>query len=237
MKQYMLIVLFLSAVSGIASAVNPEVTIQVSGCVQGTIVLELYPDKAPVTVANFLGYVKSGFYDGLIFHRVMPGFMIQGGGYDSTLVKKATGPAIINESTNGLANLRGTVAMARTPYPHSATAEFFINHIDNSFLNYGAVVYDGNQNAYYRAGYCVFGRVISGLDVVDAIAAVPTKTVDTMANVPETAVLIQSVLVTVDVPVCAEKLEGDINGDCRVDFEDLQRLALNWLENNAVTSN
>ncbi len=237
MKQYMLIVVFLSAVSGIASAVNPEVTLQVSGAVQGTIVLELYPDKAPITVANFLGYVKNGFYNGLIFHRVIPGFMIQGGGYNPALVKQATGPAILNESTNGLANLRGTIAMARTPYPHSATAEFFINHADNPALNFGGLVYDGYQSYYYVPGYCVFGRVISGLDVVDAIAAVPTTTVGSMANVPQTAVVIQSAAVTVDVPVCAEKLEGDINGDCRVDFEDLQRLALNWLENNAVTSN
>jgi len=237
MKQYMLIVVFLSAVSGIASAVNPEVTLQVSGAVQGTIVLELYPDKAPITVANFLGYVKSGFYDGLIFHRVMPGFMIQGGGYSPALVKKTTGPAILNESTNRLANLRGTIAMARTPYPHSATAEFFINHVDNPDLNFGGLVYDGYQSYYYVPGYCVFGRVISGLDVVDAIAAVPTTTVGSMANVPLTAVVIQSAAVTVDVPVCAEKLEGDINGDCRVDFEDLHRLALNWLETNEISSN
>lgn len=102
MKQYMLIVVFLSAVSGIASAVNPEVTLQVSGAVQGTIVLELYPDKAPITVANFLGYVKSGFYDGLIFHRVMPGFMIQGGGYSPALVKRRPGQPYSMKAPIGL---------------------------------------------------------------------------------------------------------------------------------------
>lgn len=237
MKYSMLIMLFLSAVSGLVQAVNPEVTLHVSGAVNGTIVLELYPDKAPITVANFIGYVKSGFYDGLIFHRVIPDFMIQGGGYNPSLVRQTTGDPILNESTNGLANLRGMIAMARTPYPHSATAEFFINHADNSFLNFGSLVYDNYQNTYYYGvGYCVFGRVISGMNVVDAIASVPTKTVGTMANVPLNTVLIQSAVMTVDVPVCEDSLEGDINGDCRVDLQDLLKLAQNWMVSNVIVT-
>jgi len=226
--------LFLSAVSGIAQAVNPEVTIQISGAVSGTIVLELYPDKAPVTVANFIGYVKSGFYDGLIFHRVIPDFMIQGGGYDPSLVKQATGDPILNESTNGLSNMRGTIAMARTPYPHSATAEFYINHQDNSYLDFGAIAYNGNI-AYYNAGYCVFGKVLNGMEVVDAIASVPTTTVGSMANVPQNNVIIQSAAMTVEVPVCAEPLEGDINKDCTVDLQDLLLMARNWMVSNEVS--
>lgn len=234
MKYSVLIMLFLSAVSGIAQAVNPEVTIQITGAVTGTIVLELYPDKAPVTVANFIGYVKSGFYDGLIFHRVIPDFMIQGGGYDPSLVKQATGDPILNESTNGLSNMRGTIAMARTPYPHSATAEFYINHQDNSYLDFGAIAYNGNI-AYYNAGYCVFGKVLNGMEVVDAIASVPTTTVGSMANVPQTNVIIQSAAMTVEVPVCTEPLEGDINKDCWVNLQDLLLMARNWMVSNEVS--
>lgn len=236
MKYYVLIMLFLSAVLGIAQAVKPEVTLEISGAITGTIVLELYPDKAPVTVANFLNYVKTGFYDGLIFHRVLPNFMIQGGGYNPSLVKQETGAPILNESINGLLNLRGTVAMARTPYPHSATAEFFINHINNSFLDFGAVAYDGNSNAYYSAGYCVFGRVIRGMDIVDAIALVPTKTVGSLANVPQNSIIIQTAAITVEAPVCAEQLEGDINGDCTVDLHDFLLMAQNWMITNETTS-
>lgn len=231
----MLIMLFLSAVLGIAQAVNPEVTIQITGAVSGTIVLELYPDKAPVTVANFIGHVKSGFYDGLIFHRVIPGFMIQGGGYDISLVKQAAGTPILNESTNGLSNERGTIAMARTYQPHSATTEFFINHQNNSHLDFGALAYDGNYTYYYTVGYCVFGKVINGMEVVDAIAAVPVKTVGSMADVPQNNVIIQSAAMTVEVPVCAEPLEGDINKDCRVDLQDVLLMARNWMVTNEVS--
>lgn len=234
MKYSVLIMLFLSAVSGIAQAVNPEVTIQISGAVSGTIVLELYPDKAPVTVANFIGYVKSGFYDGLIFHRVIPDFMIQGGGYDPSLVKQATGVPILNESINGLSNVRGTIAMARTYQPHSATTEFYINHQDNNYLDFGAIAYNGSI-AYYNAGYCVFGKVINGMEVVDAIASVPTTTVGSMANVPQNNVIIQSAAMTVEVPVCAEPLEGDINKDCTVDLQDLLLMARNWMVSNEVS--
>ncbi len=163
MKYYVLIMLFLSVLVGITQAVNPQVTLQITGGKSGTIVLELYKDKAPVTVANFLNYVQSGFYDGLIFHRVIEGFMVQGGGFDTDLNQKDTGPAILNESTNGLKNLYGTIAMARTRNPHSATSQFFINHGDNDFLDFGPVAYDGHNNAFYLAGYCVFGKVISGI--------------------------------------------------------------------------
>ena len=134
---------------------------------KGNIILELYPDKAPVTVENFLSYVDDKFYDGTIFHRVIADFMIQGGGYTEDFTKKPSRSPIKNEAANGLKNKRGTIAMARTGEPHSATNQFFINHVDNSFLDHTAKTEEGY-------GYCVFGKVIQGMDVVDAIAAVPT---------------------------------------------------------------
>jgi len=134
---------------------------------QGSIVLELYPDKAPKTVANFLAYVKAGFYDGTIFHRVVPSFVIQGGGYDANFVPRKTREPIENEAANGLSNQRGTVAMARTAQVHSATSQFFINLADNGFLDHR----DATPQGF---GYCVFGRVVEGMEVVDAIAAIPT---------------------------------------------------------------
>ena len=157
----------------------------------GNIVIELNEQAAPVTVKNFLGYVEAGFYDGLIFHRIIPGFMIQGGGFTQQMVKKETRDPIINEAKNGLSNMRGTIAMARTSDPDSATAQFFINHSDNDFLNY----IDDN-----KAGYAAFGKVTEGMDVVDAIASVETTTyVDTttrnkieMENVPVEPVIIIS---------------------------------------------
>ncbi len=136
---------------------------------KGDIVLELYPDKAPKTVANFVQYVKDGFYDSTIFHRVIPSFMIQGGGYDRDLMRKPTRPPIENEAANGLKNLRGTIAMARTGDPHSATAQFFINVQDNPALDY-----TGPQNSR-TWGYAVFGKVIDGMDTVDAIRFQPTE--------------------------------------------------------------
>ena len=141
----------------------------------GNIVIELNEQAAPVTVKNFLGYVQSGFYDGTIFHRVITGFMIQGGGFTPKMIRKKTLDPIINEAKNGLSNKRGTIAMARTNNPNSATSQFFINHRDNDFLNY----MDDN-----RPGYAVFGKVIEGMDVVDAIASVKTTTRDGMENVP-----------------------------------------------------
>lgn len=154
---------FLPLVAG-AQGAHPRVRLQTS---QGAIVLELYPDKAPQTVANFLNYVRSGFYNGTVFHRVVPGFVIQGGGFDVNLAAKKTQGPITNEAANGLSNQRGTVAMARTAQVHSATSQFFINLADNTFL-------DHRDDSPQGFGYCVFGRVVEGMEVVDAIAALPT---------------------------------------------------------------
>lgn len=158
----------------------------------GNIVLELNAQAAPVTVKNFLGYVEEGFYDGTIFHRVIPGFMIQGGGLTSEMEEKQTRERIINEANNGLGNERGTIAMARQNDPDSATCQFFINHRNNAPLNY---VENGNP------GYAVFGKVIEGMDTVDAIASVKTTTRRNktkgynMENVPDKPILIKSVTV------------------------------------------
>lgn len=146
-----------------AGAADPvQILMQTSA---GNIQLELYPDKAPATVANFVQYAQDGHYEGLIFHRVISGFMLQGGGYDADLRQRKTREPVRNEAKNGLGNERGTIAMARTSDPHSATSQFFINHADNRFLNPGG----GDPH-----GYAVFGRVTEGMDVVDKIAAIPT---------------------------------------------------------------
>ncbi len=150
---------------------------------QGDIVVELNESKAPVTVENFLNYVRDGFYDGTIFHRVIPNFMIQGGGFNDQMVQKSTKDPIKNEADNGLANDRGTIAMARTPNPDSATAQFFINHKDNAFLNYTGPTDQG-------WGYCVFGQVTEGMDVVDEIAKVKTTNRDGHSDVPEDVITI-----------------------------------------------
>lgn len=134
---------------------------------QGNIILELYPDKAPKTVANFIKYVESGFYSGTIFHRVIDGFMIQGGGFDSKYMRKETNPPILNEADNGLSNDNGTIAMARTMDPHSATAQFYINVKDNHFLNHTSKTPRG-------WGYAVFGKVVNGMDTIDKILKIPT---------------------------------------------------------------
>lgn len=149
----------------------------------GDILIELYPEKAPKTVENFLKYVDEGFYDNTIFHRVIPGFMIQGGGMDMKMKEKPTHGQIENEAANGLKNERGAIAMARTPDPHSASSQFFINHADNDFLDYRAPTQDGY-------GYAVFGKVIDGMDVVDKIAKTKTRTVGMHENVPTDAILI-----------------------------------------------
>jgi cyclophilin family peptidyl-prolyl cis-trans isomerase len=149
----------------------------------GNIVIELNDQAAPVTVRNFLGYIEAGFYDGTIFHRVIPGFMIQGGGLTPQMIRKKTLDPIINEAKNGLSNKRGTIAMARSDNPNSATAQFFINHRDNDVLDY----MDDNQ-----PGYAVFGKVIEGMDVVDAIASVETTTRGGMDDVPVKPVVIMS---------------------------------------------
>jgi cyclophilin family peptidyl-prolyl cis-trans isomerase len=153
---------------------NPVVKLETS---MGEITLELYPEKAPVTVANFLQYVKDGFYNGTIFHRVIDGFMMQGGGFDANLSQKPTRPPIKIEADNGLSNDAYTVAMARTPDPDSATAQFFLNFIDNKFLNY-------TGKTQQTWGYTVFGKVVKGKEVVDKIKAVPTATKGGHQNVP-----------------------------------------------------
>ena len=149
----------------------------------GNIVIELNQEKAPHTVANFLEYVKSGHYDGTIFHRVIDGFMIQGGGMDANMTEKSTNAPIQNEADNGLKNEVGTIAMARTSDPHSATAQFFINVKDNSFLNFSGK----NPQGW---GYAVFGKVIEGMDIVNKIKGVPTGKCGFHADVPTTPVVI-----------------------------------------------
>jgi len=149
----------------------------------GNITLELFETDAPETTANFKQYVEDGFYNGTIFHRVIDGFMIQGGGFEPGMIQKETRDPISNEASNGLANNRGTVAMARTMDPHSATAQFFINVTDNDFLNFRSETPDG-------FGYCVFARVYDGMDVVDAIRAVDTTHRAGHSDVPRDDVII-----------------------------------------------
>ena len=163
-----------------AQGPDPVVKLDTS---MGDILVRLDARKAPMTTANFLEYVKAGQYDGTIFHRVIKDFMIQGGGMTASLREKTTRAPIKNEADNGLSNDRGTIAMARTMDPHSATAQFFINLVDNDFLNYSAPVPSG-------WGYCVFGKVVEGMDVVDKIAKVKTKSVGFHENVPTDMVLI-----------------------------------------------
>jgi cyclophilin family peptidyl-prolyl cis-trans isomerase len=170
------------AVAPAAFASNPKVELKTS---LGSVVIDLYPENAPQTVENFLQYVKDGFYDGTVFHRVIPGFMVQGGGFTRNLQQKPTRPAIRNEAGNGLRNAVGTVAMARTKDPHSATAQFFINVADNDFLDFKSP----DENGY---GYTVFGRVSSGMDVVQKMLQVPTATVGPHQNVPRTPIVIEN---------------------------------------------
>jgi len=164
----------------------PRVSIQTN---LGVIELELNPEKAPETVENFLQYAREGFYEGTIFHRVIPDFVIQAGGYTTDYNKKPTYSSVPNEAKNGLKNVRGSVAMARSADPHSASSQFFINLKDNSFLNYTASTLSG-------WGYAVFGKVVDGMDVVDKIAELPTEMIDgTLKYVPQTAVVIEAVTV------------------------------------------
>lgn len=152
----------------------------------GDIVIELNKEKAPNTVENFLSYVQDGFFDGTIFHRVIPNFMIQGGGFTPDMEQKETKGNIDNEAENGLTNDKGTIAMARTAEPHSATCQFFINTKDNDFLNFRAATPQGY-------GYCVFGKVVEGLEVVEAIEAVDTGSLGFHQDVPKDSVMIESV--------------------------------------------
>ncbi len=150
---------------------------------KGTIEIELDAAKAPISAANFVKYVKQGFYDGLIFHRVIPGFMVQGGGFTPDMQQKEPADKIQNEAKNGLKNVKGTLAMARTPDPHSASSQFFINLKDNSFLDYPG------QDGW---GYCVFGKVTKGMDVVDAMATVETGRKGPHGDVPVEPIVIKS---------------------------------------------
>lgn len=170
------------------AAERPRVTLTTS---KGVIVLELYSDRAPATVQNFLKYVRAGHYDGTIFHRVIPGFMIQGGGFTAgPLKEKSTGTPIRNEADNGVKNETGTIAMARTPNPHSATAQFFINVKDNGFL-------DHKEKSARGWGYAVFGKVVEGMDVVRVIEKTQTGTHQGIyENFPVEAITITSAKVT-----------------------------------------
>lgn len=162
---------------------NPKVMMKTS---KGDIIIELFAKKAPITVKNFLSYVDDHFYDGTIFHRVWKGFMIQGGGLTADLNEKTTKPPIKNEAANGLKNKRGTIAMARTGIIDSATCQFYINHVDNPFLDHR----DNTPDGY---GYAVFGKVIEGMDVVDAVADVRIKTQGMHKHVPRETITIISI--------------------------------------------
>jgi cyclophilin family peptidyl-prolyl cis-trans isomerase len=182
--KYMLrlfLILFALLAAPTAFADNPKVELKTT---MGSVVLELYPENAPKTVENFLQYVKDGFYDGTNFHRVIPGFMVQGGGFTANMQQKTTGPTIRNEAGNGLRNAVGTVAMARTADPHSATAQFFINVAENDFLDFKSP----DDKGY---GYTVFARVTTGMDVVAKITQTPTATVGPHQNVPRQPVFIE----------------------------------------------
>ncbi len=196
MKRFILVLIILAAFTCNAYAAdapkaskpevkNPIVLVSTS---MGNIKLELFVKEAPISVKNFLAYVNSGFYSGSIFHRVIPNFMIQGGGFTTDFVEKPTNSPIKNEAGNGLKNERGTLAMARTFIIDSASAQFFINVKDNSFLNH-------SNNSMQGFGYAVFGKVVEGMDVVDKIAAVPTGNRGEFSDVPVKEVVIKSMKV------------------------------------------
>lgn len=168
--------------SVIAEDINPKVVLETS---KGRIVLELFPDSTPETVKNFLSYIDARYYDGTIFHRVIPNFMIQGGGFTADMKRNPPQAPIKNEADKGLKNERGTIAMARTGDPHSATAQFFINSKNNDFLNYRSKTQQG-------WGYAAFGKVVEGMKTVDAISAVKTKTSGRFRDVPAEPVVIKS---------------------------------------------
>ena len=183
MKKLISSIILLILGTGLFAAQNPVVIMQTS---MGMIEIELYPDKAPATVENFLSYVDRGFYNGTIFHRVIGNFMFQGGGFTPGMREKGASAPIKNEAANGLTNARGTIAMARTMESHSATSQFFINVVNNRFLDYKSSTPEG-------FGYCVFGRVIKGMEVVDRIKSVQTGSYGFFQDVPVTDVVIQSV--------------------------------------------
>ena len=173
---------FFAASLGLPAAGNPQVLLKTS---KGDITIELFQDKAPVSVKNFLSYVDEKYYDGTVFHRVIKGFMVQGGGMTADMHEKSSKPPIKNEAGNGLMNLRGTLAMARTPEIDSATSQFFINLVDNAFL-------DHQKGDPDKFGYAVFGKVVAGMDVVDALAAVPTGSKGMHRGVPREPITIIS---------------------------------------------
>ena len=179
------LVTFVTAGVDMAAAGNPKVEMETS---KGKFVIELFPEKAPDTAKNFLNYVDTKFYDGTIFHRVIPNFMIQGGGFTADMKRKSAGEPIKNEADNGLKNDRGTIAMARTNDPHSATAQFFINTVNNDFLNHKSKTNQG-------WGYVVFGKVVAGMDVVDAISSAKTVTRGMYRDVPDEIIEIRSTVV------------------------------------------
>ncbi|PAU64127.1 peptidylprolyl isomerase A [Pseudomonas sp. PIC25] len=179
LKKLVLAACSLLFAANLLAAEKPHVLLTTS---VGEIEIELEAEKAPVSVKNFLAYVDSGFYNGTIFHRVIPGFMIQGGGFDADMQQKDTQAPIKNEADNGLHNVRGTLAMARTQAVNSATSQFFINHQDNAFLDHGSRDF----------GYAVFGKVVRGMEVVDQIAQVPTGNRGMFQNVPRQPVVILS---------------------------------------------
>ncbi|MBM3350676.1 MAG: peptidyl-prolyl cis-trans isomerase [Betaproteobacteria bacterium] len=183
--RYLLAVFALAISCSHAVAANPQVTIETN---QGSIILELYPEKAPKTVENFLKYANSGFYKDTIFHRVINNFMIQGGGFTASMAEKETLAPIANEAANGLKNEVGTIAMARTSEPDSATSQFFINLQNNAFLNFRGAEPE-------LIGYCVFGRVLKGMDVVREIGVTPTGYVGPYADVPRTPITILQIKV------------------------------------------
>lgn len=204
---------------------NPEVVLETS--YGGDIVIELFPDVAPITVDNFLNYVNSGFYNGLLFHRVIENFMVQGGGYyytNSQFYTATTDPPIINESTNGLSNLTGTVAMARQPDPDTATSQFFINHADNIFLD--------RANASDGYGYCVFGQVTEGLAIVNAIAqapwidAFPSNPSDPFNNLPYPMIG----MFTAYVRPAQSPSASNFFDDDQIDFKDFSDFAARWFD-------
>lgn len=181
MRSKILLFLFLLIAGITAHAANPQVEFRTN---KGTFVVELYPDKAPLTVANFLQYVESGFYPGTVFHRTIDRFVIQGGGFTADMQQKLTMPPVANESNNGLKNEPGTLAMARAFDPNSGTSQFFINLNDNKFLNYY------KPDPHY-IGYCVFGRVIRGMDVVESIGKVSTHSIGQFTDVPMEPIVIE----------------------------------------------
>lgn len=192
------LLLSLAIVSTTSFAANPRVKMDTN---KGTVIIELFPDKAPETVKNFLRYVEAGRYDGTIFHRVIKGFMNQGGGFKHEYKQIETWPPIKNEADNGLKNVRGTIAMARTNDPHSATSQFFINTVDNPNL-------DHTDKTIRGWGYCVFGKVIEGMDVMDRIAIVQTAAGGPFrSDVPKFPVSLRTVTLITDAPA-AEKTEA-----------------------------